>query len=355
VRCAGPAPRRRAAARPAARRLAGASGRRRPGKPAARRSPPRSSAAGRPAFRGRRPGLRGAGRERLSFPGAARPWVRDDGRSARPAASSPAPAGPTAGGCPGRPALARGERGKAPRSQWAAGLAGGPALPEGKAGRGGRGAVPGGDLVRALAVAGSGGGRPWCRPAGRAGLPPGTAGIHPRLRPPRQVGPARRGGGLDARPRATGRCWPAPGRPGGADPVRGPAAGRVPRGGHGGAHRDGARPRRTRARRASRYRLARPRAARYSVRRICHRPLPWASRFSVPLQKSGFWGLFSPAPLKLVLVRQKSALVAGVPFTSGGPSCTSRGPAVYPAGNDAGQRPDIPGREQPAAGAAGRG
>jgi hypothetical protein len=49
--------------------------------------------------------------------------------------------------------------------------------------------VPGGDPVRALAVAGSGGGRPCCRPAGRAGLPPGTAGIHPRLRPPRQVGP----------------------------------------------------------------------------------------------------------------------------------------------------------------------
>jgi len=142
------------------------------------------------------------------------------------------------------------------------------------------------------------------------------------------------------------------GKPGG-----GPAPGWAPRGGHGGAHRDGARPRRTRARprAAARCGLARHRAARYPDRRIRHRPLPCASRFSVSLQKSGFWGLFSPAPLKLVLVRQKSAVVAGGAFTSGGPSCTSRGPAVYPAGNDAGQRPDVPGRERLAAGAAGRG
>jgi hypothetical protein len=43
------------------------------------------------------------------------------------------------------------------------------------------------------------------------------------------------------------------------------------------------------------------------------------------------------------------------PITSGGPSCTSRVPAVYLAGNGAGQRPDVPGREQSAYGAAGRG
>ena len=253
-----------------------------------------------------------------------------------------------------------GERGKAPRSQRAAGrgLTGGPALPEGKAGRAGCGVVPGGDLVRAVAVAGGGGSRPGCRPAGRAGLPPGTAGIQPPLRPPRQVRPAaRRGGGLDTRPAATRRYGPAPARPGGAGPARGPAAGRIPRRGHGDAHRDGARPRRTRARprAASRYGLARLRAARYSDRRICHRPLPHAFRFSVPLQKSGFWGLFSLGTPKKVLVRQKSAVVAGGSFTSGGPSCTSRVPAVYLAGNDAGQRPDVPGRERPAAGAAGRG
>jgi hypothetical protein len=253
-----------------------------------------------------------------------------------------------------------GERGKAPRSQWAAGrgLAGGPALPEGKAGRAGCGVVPGGDLVRAVAVAGGGGSRPWCRPAGRAGLPPGTAGIQPPLRLPRQVRPARHGGGLDTRPAATHRSGPVPARPGGDSPARGPPGGRVPRRGHGGAHRDGARPRRTRARcraAAARCGLARLRAARYSGRRICHRPLPHAFRFSVPLQKSGFRGLFSPAPLKLVVVRQKSAVVAGGSFTSGGPSCTSRVPAVYLAGNDAGQRPDVPGRERPTTGAAGRG
>jgi len=170
-----------------------------------------------------RRGWRGAGRERSGFPGAARPWVRDDGRSAPPGLSSPPPAGPTAaGGWPGRPALGPGEKGKAPRKR-PAGQEGGPALPEGKAGRGGRGVVPGGDLVRVLAVAGGGGGRPGCRPAGRAGLPPGTAGIQPPLRPPRQVGPARRGAGLTPgpEPRAgTGRhpprqegTAPATGRP----------------------------------------------------------------------------------------------------------------------------------------------
>jgi hypothetical protein len=158
-------------------------------------------------------GGRGAGRERSPFPGAARPWVRDDGRSAPPAASSPPPAGPTAvGGCPGLPALGPGERGKAPRTRCAAGQEGGPAQPEGKAGRAGHGVVPGGDLVRALAVAGGGGSRPGCQPAGRAGLPPGTAGIQPPLRPPRQVRPARCRGGLDTPPRATRRCGPAPAR-----------------------------------------------------------------------------------------------------------------------------------------------
>src|ERR1700730_14696677 len=96
ARCAGPAPRRPAAAPPAARLPAGASGRKRPGTPAARRSPHRSSAAGHPRFRVLRPGWRWrrAGRERWAFPGAARPWVRDDGRSALPGLSSPAPARP---------------------------------------------------------------------------------------------------------------------------------------------------------------------------------------------------------------------------------------------------------------------
>jgi hypothetical protein len=39
-------------------------------------------------------GVAGADRERFAFPGAARPWVRVDGRSALPAPSSPAPARP---------------------------------------------------------------------------------------------------------------------------------------------------------------------------------------------------------------------------------------------------------------------
>ena len=294
-----PPPGSRTAAGPAP---AGASGRKRPGIPAARRSPHRSSAAGRRGFRVRPPGWRGAGRERLAFPGAARPWVRDDGRSAPPAVSSPAPAGPaTASRGPGRPARGTGKRGKAPRASCAAERCGTrPPLPEGKAGRGGRGVVPGGDLVRALAVAGGSGGRPGCRPAGRAGLPPGTAGIHPPLRPPRQV--ARRGGGLGSRPRATRRYGPAPARPAGGDgPGHGPPPGRVPRRGHGGAHRDGARHRRARARRrAARYGLARLRAARYPAARICHgRVDPACRRFSLTLHKSGFRGPFSPATPKI--------------------------------------------------------
>ena len=107
-------------------------------------------------------------------------------RSARRVKSGPRRAG--GGRWPG---AAAGKR-RAARAACAAGRVapGGPLLPEGKAGRSGRGVVPGGDPVRALAVAGGSGGRPCCRPAGRAGLPPGTAGIHPRLRPPRQAGPA---------------------------------------------------------------------------------------------------------------------------------------------------------------------
>ena len=106
-------------------------------------------------------------------------------------------------------------------------------------------------------------GRPYSRPAGRAGLPPGTAGIHPPLRPSRQV--ARRGGGPGTRPPATRRYGPVPARPGGDGPRGGPPAGRVQQRGHGGAHHEGARHRRVSARfrRAARYGRARPGAARY--------------------------------------------------------------------------------------------
>jgi hypothetical protein len=158
------------------------------------------------------------------FPGAARPWARDDGRSAPPGLSSPLPAGPTFGRGPGRPAPATGERGRAlPASCTAERCGTRPPLPEGKADRGGRGVVPGGDLVRAHAVAWGSGSQPGCRPAGRAGLPPGTAGIQPPLRPPRQV--RRAPAGLDARPRAMGRYGPVPARPGAGVPARVPADG----------------------------------------------------------------------------------------------------------------------------------
>ena len=133
-----------------------------------------------------------------AFPGAARPWVRDDGRSAPPAPSSPAPARPaTADGGPGL----RGN-GKGGRAAWAGAhsLAGGLVLPEGKAGRARRGIPDGG---RRHTPAGR-----W--PAGRAGLPPGTAGINPHLSPPGQVRPAPGEDGLDTRPRATGRYGPVP-------------------------------------------------------------------------------------------------------------------------------------------------
>jgi hypothetical protein len=151
-------------------------------------------------------------------------------RSARPVKS--APARPTAaGGWPGRPARGNTERRKALRPGCAAGPAGGPALPEGKAGRAGCGVVPGGDLVRARAVAGGSGSRPGCRPAGRAGLPPGTAGIQPPLRPPRQV--AQDGGGPGAvrshGPVRAGTRFARRGRPLGRKSAR-----RVLRG-HGGA------------------------------------------------------------------------------------------------------------------------
>jgi hypothetical protein len=164
----------------------------------------------------------------LAFPGAARPWIRDHGRSAPPALSSPAPTRITRPGLP--PQGAGGEAGAGARAAMRAGcgagrvLAGGPALPEGKAGRPGRG-VPGGDRRRCPA------GR-W--PMGRAGLPPGTAGIHPRLRPPRQVRPARPGD--------------RPGTRAGATRREGPTAGRAQRGGRGSTCRDSTRHRRASAR-----------------------------------------------------------------------------------------------------------
>ena len=256
----------------------------------------------------------GAGRERLAFPGAARPWVRHDARSAPPAASSPAPARPArAGRGPGRPARGPGERGPAlgpggrgpaPQTRCAAGRcqAGGPALPErptlpeGKAVRGGRGVVPGGDRRHALAGAGGGGGRPGCRPAGRAGLPPGTAGIQPPLRPPRQAD--RRGTGLDTRPRATRRYGPVPDPPGGAGPARGPAAGRVPRRGTV-ARTAKVRATVVHARAAGQPGAGTPgRAQRVILLEgsVIGWLVPPCCRFFRLTQKSGFEGLFSLAP-----------------------------------------------------------
>jgi hypothetical protein len=197
-RCAGPAPRRPAAAPPAVRLPAAASGRKPPGTPAARRSPPRSSAAGHPRYRVLCPGWRRAGRERCAFPRAARPRACDDGRSAPAAPSSPAPARPATPDGSLRP---RGNgKGRRAARAGARGLAGGPALPEGKADRTGRGIPDGG---RRHTPAGH-----W--PEGRAGLPPGTAGINPHLCPPGQVRPAPGRDRPDIPPRATGRYGPVP-------------------------------------------------------------------------------------------------------------------------------------------------
>ena len=232
---------------------AGASGRKRPGKPAARRSPHRSSAAGRPGFRVRPPGWQGADRERLAFPGAARPWVRDDGRSAPPAASSPAPAGPaTAGRGPGLPARGTGKRGKVRRTRCAAGRGWRAARPcrRGRpagAGAGSRavtdGAAP---PLPGVEAAGPGAGRRGglaCRPgpqastlhSGRPVKSPGAPGLTPgpkrrvdtSLYPPRQEGSAlgegRPPGGYreGARWRAPRRCAPpSRHRPPPGSPVR---------------------------------------------------------------------------------------------------------------------------------------
>jgi hypothetical protein len=181
-----------------------------------------------------RPGWRRAGRERLAFPGPARPWVRDDGRSAPPGLSSPAPARPaTADGGPGLRGNGKGGRAA---SAGARGLAGALVLPEGKSGRTGRGIPDGG---RRHTPAGR-----WS--ARRAGLPPGTAGINPHLSPPGQVRPAPGEGGLDTGPRATGRYGPVPAPyEQGDGPGDGPSMGRAPRRGHGGACRTGTRHRRT--------------------------------------------------------------------------------------------------------------
>jgi hypothetical protein len=315
--------------------------------------------SGSPGVPGSSSGVAGAWPGAVTVPGAARPWGRDDGRSARPAASSPAPAGTAAvGSCPGRRGRRPGRRGKAPPASCAAGLAGGPALPEGKAGRAGRGVVPGGDLVRDLAVAGGGGSRPGCRPAGRAGLPPGTAGIQPPLRPPRQVVRAVPGGGLDTRPhRATGRCGPVPAPlRGGGGPGGGSAARQAPQG-HGGAHRDGARHRRPRAwyRAAGRYGRARLRAARYADWRICHGPLPCASWFSVHYRNRVSGAFFHPASKEKSWWGRETRLLREVrlpPSAFHVPRaplpCTWRETTPVSC-------PDIPGRERRRAAAAGRG
>jgi hypothetical protein len=249
ARCAGPALRRPATAPPAARPLAGASGRTRPGTPAARRSPPRSSAAGHPGFRVLRPGWRRAGRERCPVLGAARPRVRDDGRSAPPAPSSPAPDRAAMRGGPGR-VLARD-----------------PVLPEGKADRDGRG-VPDGGRRHGPAVAGaeqSGPGAGWrsglaCRPGPQASTLHSGRPVKSFRHAAPGLAPVRAG------------AYP-PGE--GDTPRGGPASGPVPRKG---PSCEG----------------AWLRAARAATATMCHgwlTPRPTGFR---PLQKSGSGGLFSP-------------------------------------------------------------
>jgi hypothetical protein len=94
------------------------------------------------------------------------------------------------------------------------------------------------------------GGEAAGRPTGQAGLPPGTAGIHPRLCPARQVGTA--------------------------------------------------------------YELGCPRAARHSDRRTCHKRLSRAPPLlALTLHKSGFRGSFSLSARKSVLEGQANTVVAG--------------------------------------------
>ena len=207
---------------------AGASGRTPPATPAARRSPPRSSAAGHPGYRAHRPAWRWAGRERLAFPGAARPWVRDDGRSAQPAVSSWLSSAPGPGGA----ALARGwppagkgsqarpesqSRGRdVPRLRTGSARLGGPALPEGKAGAGpgaGSRAVTGGAAQPPQRAAAG----PW--PASRAGWPPARDRRHQPATlpaPSSRPGPVRGRAGEPARSHAPARPGARPAQEGAA-------------------------------------------------------------------------------------------------------------------------------------------
>jgi hypothetical protein len=117
------------------------------------------------------PGWRGAGRERCAFPGAARPWGRDDERSAWAAVSSPLTprARPAARGAhaPGRARMVRGGRHR-------------------QAGAG----IPGGGRRRGRAAT-----RPGGAAAGQAGLAPGIWDTGACLRwPAHGWRPARRAG-----------------------------------------------------------------------------------------------------------------------------------------------------------------
>ena len=157
--------------------------------------------------------------------------------------------------------------------------------------------------------------------AGRAGLPPGTAGIHPQLCPPGQVRTAQRGDGLDTRPRATGRYGPVPApHEQGDGPGDGPAMGRAPRRGHGGARRvRHAPPSRQRSvPTGSPMRACLPAGS--ALR--CQKDLSWAGWPRVPplcplLQKSGFQGLFSRAAGKSLSARRERFVcsVACLPLT----------------------------------------
>ena len=82
---------------------------------------------------------------------------------------------------------------------------------------------------------------------------------------------------------------------------------------------------------------------------------PTCRRFVRYYRNRVFRALFHALPENRLVRDSQTRLLREAISASGGPSSTSRLPAVYLAGDDAGQRLYVPGRSWPTAGAAGRG
>ena len=155
-------------------------------------------------------------------------------------------------------------------------------------------------------------------PAGGAGWPAARDRRQPASTPPTPSSPPAPGAGAGAGAGAGLTHVPEPridagryaARQEGAAPTRGRRAGTA-KGARWRAPRRCAPPSPTHPTpAAARYGRARLRAARYSDRRICHRPAPERLLVFHALQKSGFWGLFHPAlQRKLSPVQDENAVV----------------------------------------------